>query len=368
MPVYKDTQRGTWYYDIRYRDSTGRVRSIKRRGFETKVIAERAERKRLREHQYQDMPVSQRTMQEVGYEMLDEQSTNILPETLDLKRKRIEMYIPNKPIGTLSMQRSIKWRNDLDKVTKLNGEKISVTYKNMLIQLYKAIIKYALAYDYINADPTLRMELYKRTSKDNLNYNVPSPEKFFTAYGQLKESTVNNIWFKMLVLIAYSGGLSRAEIKGLKGKDFKRSKLDIYETITGKNKEDRNKVGATKKPSRVRVVTLDDSTNVELERLKNILISINMYDDNKLLIGFNSSLPNNTIQNNFKAMNLECRFHDLRHAHTTLLIENNVPINLVAKRLGHGSVITTLNVYTHAIKTDDDEATNVFNNITKNLI
>lgn len=41
------------------------------------------------------------------------------------------------------------------------------------------------------------------------------------------------------------------------------------------------------------------------------------------------------------------RVHDLRHSHASLLIEKNVPILLIAERLGHEKVETTLNTYGH---------------------
>lgn len=366
MPVYKDETRGTWYFDIRYRDSTGKVRSIKRRGFDSEEKAARAERKALREYKANDLPSSKRSMQEIGYEMIDLSSKDMLPETRDQRIQQIKDYIPSTPIGNITTARAVKWRNDLNELTtkgKVN-KKLSVTYKNRMIHLYKAIIKHALAYEYIHKDPTLRMNLYKKTSVDNLNYNVPSPEKFFEAYSKLSERTPNNVWFKMLVLIAYACGLSRAEIKGLYGKSYRDAQLNIYQTISGKDKRDRNKIGPTKRPSRVRVVNIDKNTDEELRRLKTILIEWKLYDDNKLLIGYDSAFPNNTIQNNFKAMELGCRFHDLRHAHATYLIESGVPINLVAKRLGHGSVATTLGVYTHAMSNSEDESLSVLEKMT----
>ncbi|AMC94250.1 hypothetical protein AOC36_09715 [Erysipelothrix larvae] len=368
MAVYEDKKRGTWYFDIQYRDSTGKGKSLKRRGFKTEGIAERAERKMLRDIKKEDLPKSTRSMRDIGLEMIEEKSVDILPETKDQRIQQINDYMPDKPIGGITSAKAVKWRNDLDELKLQNGKPLSVTYKNRMIHMFKAIIKYAIAYDYIQIDPTLRMNLYKKTSRDNLNYNVPAPETFFEAYHKLKEKTPNNVWFKMTVLIAYTCGLSRAEIKGLSGKHFNNKQLRIIDTISGKDKRDRNKKGPTKRPSRNRTVNVDTYTNDELLRLKEILVKWELYDDDKLLIGYDSAFPNNTIQNNFKGMNLGCRFHDLRHAHTTYLIENGVPINLVAKRLGHASVVTTLNVYTHAMSDTEEEALKVLEEIvSKNL-
>ena len=58
-----------------------------------------------------------------------------------------------------------------------------------------------------------------------------------------------------------------------------------------------------------------------------------------------------------KENNLEhIRFHDLRHSHVTLLINSKVPIRVISERVGHSNINTTLNIYAHALKEMDLEA------------
>jgi len=58
-----------------------------------------------------------------------------------------------------------------------------------------------------------------------------------------------------------------------------------------------------------------------------------------------------------KDNNLEhIRFHDLRHSHVTLLINSKVPIKVISERVGHSNINTTLNIYAHALKEMDSEA------------
>ena len=42
------------------------------------------------------------------------------------------------------------------------------------------------------------------------------------------------------------------------------------------------------------------------------------------------------------------RFHDLRHSYATWLVSDGVPVNDVAKIMGHEQTSTTLNRYTHS--------------------
>lgn len=63
-------------------------------------------------------------------------------------------------------------------------------------------------------------------------------------------------------------------------------------------------------------------------------------------------------QNNLKHI----RFHDLRHSHVTMLIDAKVPIKVISERVGHSNVNTTLNIYSHALKEMDQEASDKISN------
>lgn len=54
------------------------------------------------------------------------------------------------------------------------------------------------------------------------------------------------------------------------------------------------------------------------------------------------------------------RFHDLRHTHATILLENGIDIKTISNRLGHSNVGTTLNIYTHVTKELDNKASDIF--------
>lgn len=54
--------------------------------------------------------------------------------------------------------------------------------------------------------------------------------------------------------------------------------------------------------------------------------------------------------------NLDITLHSLRHTSATLLISAGTDIRTVSKRLGHAQTSTTLNIYSHAIKSADQAA------------
>ena len=56
-----------------------------------------------------------------------------------------------------------------------------------------------------------------------------------------------------------------------------------------------------------------------------------------------------------KAKLKRIRVHDLRHSHASLLIEQGIQPIVIAKRLGHEKIQTTLDTYGHMYPHKDDE-------------
>lgn len=56
-------------------------------------------------------------------------------------------------------------------------------------------------------------------------------------------------------------------------------------------------------------------------------------------------------------------FHGLRHTNATVLINQNVDIATVSKRLGHSKISTTTDIYTHALLKSDRAASNCLDDL-----
>jgi integrase len=54
------------------------------------------------------------------------------------------------------------------------------------------------------------------------------------------------------------------------------------------------------------------------------------------------------------------RLHDLRHTHATLLLKARVPVKVVSERLGHASVMITMQIYAHVMPGMQSEAAATF--------
>ncbi len=77
-------------------------------------------------------------------------------------------------------------------------------------------------------------------------------------------------------------------------------------------------------------------------------------DDVVFLHADGSSLNPNTVTHTFskvaaRASLPHLRLHDLRHIHATMLLKAGVHPRVVQERLGHSSITTTLDIYSHTI-------------------
>lgn len=52
----------------------------------------------------------------------------------------------------------------------------------------------------------------------------------------------------------------------------------------------------------------------------------------------------------------DIRFHDLRHTFATLLIESDVSMKVVQELLGHSSITTSMDIYTHVSDAKKEQA------------
>jgi integrase len=63
-----------------------------------------------------------------------------------------------------------------------------------------------------------------------------------------------------------------------------------------------------------------------------------------------SKLVKNVLQPAAEAAGLgRVTWHQFRHIHSSLLNDLKVPVKIAQERLGHASIATTLNIYTHVV-------------------
>jgi integrase len=175
-------------------------------------------------------------------------------------------------------------------------------------------------------------------------------------------------------MISLFTGMRIGEVLGLRwGRvDLDRKVIQVREAIEQTKTSIRLKAPKTKAGRRditlpdLLVDVLRDFRKAQLE-LRLRLGSGKLRDDALLFAGINGALPSQKYYS--KAWSdfadqigmPDLGFHNLRHTHASQLIDANVDIVTISKRLGHAKPDITLRIYAHLFRKDDSKAAAAIN-------
>ena len=185
---------------------------------------------------------------------------------------------------------------------------------------------------------------------------------------------VDNLQYKRYFECLYFTGVRPGEGMALRFSNLENNILKIRETIDGRNDKTTKTrlIGSVKNLSSNRDIEIDKQLNNDLLELKKLYIK--KYGDKNydyfIFGGIKPLAPTTINRHKSKACekaNLKpIRLHDFRHSHATLLVENNMNIKEISRRLGHSNVQTTLNIYVHADKSQEKRVINTLNSLRLN--
>lgn len=171
-----------------------------------------------------------------------------------------------------------------------------------------------------------------------------------------------------VLLLAATTGLRRGELLGLTWRqvDLDVGRLRVVQALVVVGGEFR--LTPPKRESSVRSIAVDPTTVEVLRRWRKRQHEERLawgpaYDNQDLVFSREDGSPINPdwLTRKFAALVRQVnvppiRLHDLRHTHATLALQANVHPKVIAERLGHSSVMITLDTYSHAIPSLQEEA------------
>ncbi|EOW9526600.1 tyrosine-type recombinase/integrase [Bacillus cytotoxicus] len=357
--VLLDKKRGTWYFSFdRKKDTfTGKRRQVKRRGFASKQEAYEA-MVRLQAEMLNEEFIDISTMKYDMYvdEWMKERSFHLQKSTFDIHKTYIENVIKPR-IGHFRLQKiqpihMQSFVNDLVINTDYSAHTVHIIFR-----IISASLKKAQVLKLIKENPTIGITLPK-IKKSEINIWTLEQVNQFISEGK---NVYRPTRFYIACVIALLTGMRQGEILGLRWKDvdFENRVFYIRQTLT---QEGKIKVGAKNNAS-IRNVHIPLKLIEELKLHRQTIMKERKsygrdYEDNDLVICARKGNPLIPRNGRIEFYNLteklglpKIRFHDLRHTHATLLIQQNVNVKLISERLGHTDIQTTLNTYSHVLPT-----------------
>lgn len=348
MPVYKDEERNTWYCKCNYKDWSGASKAKMKRGFATKKEALEWERDfLLRESSSMDMKFSD--FVEVYF---NDKGPRLKQRSIMTKRTLIETKIiptfGDKKMNEITAVDIIKWQNTL-----LNQE-YSPTYLRMIQNQITAIFNHAERFYDLKNNPCKKVDKMGRPNAKELNsWTKDEFDTFIQGFVEGEEL------YRMIFLILFWLGCRVGELLALTPADvdLEKGTVSISKTYYRRDKQDF--ITSPKTESSNRKITIPEFLQKELKEFLDRQYGLEPED--RIF-----PITDRTVQKKMKQKIEELgmkniRVHDLRHSHIALLIEKGMQPLVIAQRVGHDSVNTTMNIYGHLYPNKQREVADLLN-------
>ncbi|MBU8967505.1 tyrosine-type recombinase/integrase [Bacillus altitudinis] len=246
-------------------------------------------------------------------------------------------------------------------ISSLRSKGLSETTTKRIFNVVNASLNSAVKLELIKKNPASLIEKPKVAAKETTVWTVKEISLFL-------EYSKSSPYYTAF-LLAVTTGMRQGEVLGLQWRDvdFENECLYIRQTLTHDGKG--FKEGAKSKAGN-RSIGLDAFTVSALKQQRKTIVANKLkygsaYGEYDLVACTNKGKPINprnllrTFDNIIKKASLpKIRFHDLRHTHASLMLQQGENIKLISERLGHSSVKITLDTYSHVLPNMQKEASN----------
>lgn len=345
MPVYKDNERKTWYYKVRYKDLYGRNKQAMRRGFAKRSEAIQAEADFI-------AGIKNAFSDEITIDEIFEHNINHKKLKVKTIRRRTSEYnLHIKPrFGPLkakdiTIQQVMDFKSDLEK------KFVSMNSARTVYSNFKVLINHAVKFFGLRIDPSIAVG---PISRERPKVNFIQREEF-----EERVLLLDHLYYRQLARLLFYTGLRVGEGFGLTWKDvdLEKKQLHVNKTIDIITRQP----GPTKTAGSVGYVPFPPFIKEMLKQIKK--------ESETCLFGFHDGLyvfgglapyHYSHFHKKFKEVFPSLRIHDLRHSYASYLINKGVDIYLVKELMRHDDIKQTANTYGHLYTERKHQAMSVF--------
>lgn len=335
MPAYKDNNTGNWFAKFYYTDWQGTKQQKWKRGFATKKEALAFERDFLEKQSANpDM-----TLQNLYELYMEDMTARLKPSTIltkkNIYRTHILPFFGKKPVNEIKASDVRRWQNQL-----MNSPKgYSKTYLKTINNQLTCLINYAKRFYDLNTNPCGKAGSIGQAKADEMDYWTY--DEYISFREGVRDKPLSYLCFEVL----YWTGIREGELLALTSADidFDNKLIDINKTYQRLQGKDVITTPKTRKSKRK--VPIPDFLCDELREFISTRYMIT--PDERLFPITKSYLSHEMIRGCKNTGVKKIRIHDIRHSHASLLINQGCDALILADRLGHEKVSTTLNTYSH---------------------
>jgi integrase len=355
MPAYKytlkDGKTTLWYANFYFTDWTGKKKHICKRGFKTQREAKEYERTFMD----QQNNTSDILFSSLVENYMDDMSHRLKPTTMENKRfiidNKLLPYFGNQKVCDIDTIKIRKWQNELISYRDEDDKPFSQTYLKTVNNQMSALMNYAVAHYRLAFNPCKAAGSMGKSKAEEMNiWTQEEYEKFSAA---IQKSSV-----KLAFDVLFYTGMRSGELLALTPADILPTKrIDINKSYAKVHGEEL--FLEPKTPKAKRCISIPDFLYDDIRAYVDKLYGI---EDGDRIFYFTKSALDKEIKRVAEKAGLKpIRVHDLRHSHASMLIEMGFDPLEIADRLGHESVKTTLDTYSHLYPDKDQKLADQLN-------
>lgn len=338
MPAYKDEKTGTWYCKFYYTDINGVKQQKKKRGFKLQRDAKEWERNFL-ESRTLDVNIKFKNFLQQYYTDME---SRLKKNTMNSKRFMIESkivpFFGDMILSEIKPVHVRQWQNTLLTYTDEDGQPYAQTYLKSINNQLSAIFNYAVRYYDLKENPCHKAgSMGKKQAEEMQIWTLEEFRQFTQAIHKPELYAAYNVMYYTGVRVGELLALTWADI------DLDNNTISITKSYQRLNGEDI--ITTPKTPKSIRTIMIFDYL---AEIIRTYKASIYKPHVNDRVFPYTKGKLGRYLKQITDTAGLKkIRLHDLRHSHASLLIELGFSPLLIAERLGHENIETTLNTYSH---------------------
>ena len=335
MPAYKDEKTGKWFAKFYYTNWQGIKKQKWKRGFATKKEALGFERDFL-EKQSANPDMTFQNLYEI---YMEDMAARLKQSTLLTKKAVLQTHIlpffGSKPINEIKASDVRRWQAKL----MSSPNNYSQTYLKKINTELNSIINYAKRFYDLNTNLCGKAGTIGKAKAEEMDYWTY--DEYIAFREGVKDKSLSYICFEVL----YWTGMREGELLALSPADIDLDNKTISINRTYQRIEGKDVFTSPKTRKSKRKIPIPDFL---CQELSDYILSRYMLDaDERLFPVTKSYLSHEMIRGCKNTGVKKIRIHDIRHSHASLLINQGCDALMLADRLGHEKVSTTLNTYSH---------------------
>lgn len=256
-------------------------------------------------------------------------------------------------VGKLTYEDIYQFREQLrQKIAQNTDKPLSTNTINKIMILLKKIFDVGLRKGYYSNNPVKLLKKLPIEKPKMQFWTIAEFQQFL----KLFEGDEYNI--KLLFTVLFFTGLRLGEALALTWQDIDFTSNTIHVTKSTYVNKGISHISTTKTKAGTRRIIINKKLSQELEtwqkkqakqlqQFSNDITTLQVFQNSPIII------TKNAIEKQYKKI-LErdntlkkIRIHDFRHSHASLLINNGEDYLVVKERLGHASITTTIDTYSH---------------------